>query len=252
MADIEDRLKQLECRFEQALAHESRLAALESQVGQITRKSTVRDWLQTLGPYLGGIIVLIVGFWLKDSVTLALQREQLDLEYVKQMRDLILDFDAATEQAAADANAIGLAMYGRHAVAPLIERLRGGDVAKLAAERGLYLAATNDPAGVCPRITHLLAEPAGQLTWQNGKTLVRVIAAADCVQSRATLERELARIASIQQNPEQLVAFAAGFANASSVDIEATDSLAAELRGAIERLARTRDDATEPGAAWWR
>lgn len=252
MADLDERLTRLEYRFEQALANESRLAALERQLAQFTHKSTLRDWLQTLGPYLGGIIVLIVGFWLKDSVTLALQREQLNLEYVKQMRDLILDFDAATEQAAADANAVGLAMYGRHAVAPLIERLRGGDVAKLAAARGLHLAATNDPVGVCPRITHTLVAPAGQLTWQNGKTLVRVIAAADCVESRAALERELARVLAIQQDPGELAAFASRYSNAGSVDSEATDSLAAELRGAIDRLALHRDEPEEQNSAWWR
>src|SRR4030095_12593964 len=102
--------------------------------------SGVRDWLQTPGPYIGGLVVLLVGFWIKDSVTLALQREQLNLAYAQQMRDLVKDFDESSTPTDADRNAIGLAMFGKYAIVPLLERLEsGGDVLPLAAQRGLRL-----------------------------------------------------------------------------------------------------------------
>lgn len=234
--DDDARLTRLELKLEQGLATEARIAALEKQQGQLTRKSDLRDWLQTLGPYLSGLIVLIIGFALKDSVNQALQREQLNLEYVKQMRDLIQDFDAATEQPAADANAIGLAMYGRHAIAPLIERLQGGDVAKLAAERGLHLATANDPEGACPRLTQALRDPSRRQTWQSIKTLTRVIGAGDCVPSLTVLERQRDAVTAIGQDPIRLASFATRFTNPSAVDFEATDSLVQTLQTAIDLL----------------
>ena len=104
MSDLDERLTRLEMRVEQSLASESRLAAIEKQLAQLRPKpSGLREWLQTLGPYLGSLVALIIGFAIKDSVTLAMQREQLDLEYVKQMRDLIQDFDNATTEPAANA-----------------------------------------------------------------------------------------------------------------------------------------------------
>src|SRR5688572_29669828 len=117
------------------MALDARLKALEDGLKQLKPRSTLRDWIQTLGPYLSGLIILIVGFWLKDSVTMAFQREQIDLSYVKDVRGLIENFDKATEQSSADTNAIALAMYGKFALVPLIERLETGDVAKIAAER---------------------------------------------------------------------------------------------------------------------
>lgn len=50
----------------------------------------------------------------------------------------------------ADANAIAPARYGQIAIDPLLERLQGGDVAQLAAERGLRLIGTGEPAASVP------------------------------------------------------------------------------------------------------
>ena len=253
MSDLDERLTRLEMRVDQSIASESRLAAIEKQLAQFRPKpSGLRDWLQTLGPYLGSLVALFIGFAIKDSVTLAIQREQLDLEYVKQMRDLIQDFDNATTEPAANANAIGLAMYGRHAIAPLVERLKEGDVAQLAAERGLHLAVLNDPAGACPRLTALLQYSARRLTWQNAKTLVRVIGGGDCVPSEAVLQREAEALQVIGTDLSKLDAFAARFENSDTFDLEAAQSLRLEYERAVDRL-RTRRSQLDAGETpWWR
>ncbi len=113
------RLGELEARVDTGFAVDARIRALEEQAKRRS-SSTVRDWIQILGPYVSGVLVFVIGYWIKDSVTQAMHREQLNLDYVKDMRDLVKDFDEAQTQAAADANAVGLAMYGRHAVLPLV------------------------------------------------------------------------------------------------------------------------------------
>src|SRR4029077_1745318 len=110
----------LEARVESVFALDVRLKALDSEIAKL-KKSGFRDWVSTLAPFATSLALLLVGYWLTDSVKAAIEREQLDLDYVKDMRDLIKDFDTSTSQQSANANAIGLAMYGRHAIIPLVE-----------------------------------------------------------------------------------------------------------------------------------
>ena len=241
MTDTDERLARLEHKLEQAFALDARLHTLEEAVRKQQPRSGLRDWMQTLGPYLSGVVVLVIGFWLKDSVSLALQREQLDLAYVKDVRDLIQGFDSSTEQPSADANAIALAMYGEFAIVPLFERLQGGDVAQLAAERGLRLIGANDPATACPRFTKLLRDPSRRYTWQTHKTVVRLIGASECVPSIAVLQAYVTELDQAAAAPERLAAFAARFSNAQSVDVESTDILKQQAVEALAILRLQRD-----------
>jgi hypothetical protein len=251
VTDPDERLARLEQKLEQAFRLDARLRTIEDAVKKQQPRSGVRDWMQTLGPYLGGLVVLIVGFWLKDSVSLALQREQLDLAYVKDVRDMIEDFDASTEQPSADANAIALAMYGKFAIVPLIERLQGGDVAQLAAERGLRLIGDNEPADACPRFTKLLGDPAHRYTWQTYKSVLRLIGVSECVPSIDVLEAYVAELEQAAANPERLAAFAARFSNAAAVDAESADILKQQAMLALKILKLQRDRPATCGERTW-
>ena len=233
------------------MALDARLKALEEGLKQLRPRSSLRDWIQTLGPYLSGLIILIVGFWLKDSVSLAFQREQLDLSYVKDVRELIENFDKATEQSSADANAIALAMYGRFAIVPLIERLESGDVAKIAAERGLRLVGANQPAAACPRFAQLLDDPAHRFTWQTHKTIIRLMGVSECVESIGVLETYVVTLDKVSADAGSLTTFAARFSDAGSVDLGSTDSLKEVAVEAlvILRLQKSRSDSKE--RRWW-
>ena len=79
MTDVEQRVAAVEARLESAFALDARLKTIEGDLRKVKGGSSLRDWLQTLGPYIGGLVVLFVGFWIKDSVQLALTREQLNL-----------------------------------------------------------------------------------------------------------------------------------------------------------------------------
>ena len=235
MADVEQRIAAIEQRVESAFALDGRLKALEADVRKL-RSSSLRDWVQTLGPYVSGLVVLLVGFWIKDSVTLALQREQLDLEYVKQMRDLIQDFDEANSQAAADANAVGLAMYGKYAIIPLVERLEGGDVAPLAAERGLRLVGGHDPTAACPKFIGVITDQARRFKWQTHKTMVKVIGQSSCVDARPALEAYGAQLKSLGGDARAVEQFARRYSESEGFDVESAASLHREIETALEIL----------------
>lgn len=247
-----DRLSNLELKVENAMALDARLKALEDGLKQLKPRSSLRDWIQTLGPYLSGLIILIVGFWLKDSVSMAFQREQLDLTYVKDVRELIESFDKATEQSSADTNAIALAMYGKFALVPLIERLESGDVAKIAAERGLRLVGANQPEAACPRFASLLDDPSPRFTWQTHKTLIRLLGASSCVQDIGLLESYVVTLEQAAAETADLVKFASRFSNPAVVDAETVDSLKTAATDALTilKLQKSRSDGKE--RPWWR
>jgi hypothetical protein len=247
-----DRLSNLELKVESAMALDARLKALEDGLKQLRPRSSLRDWIQTLGPYLSGLIILIVGFWLKDSVTMAFQREQLDLSYVKDVRELIENFDKATEQSSADTNAIALAMYGKFSLVPLIERLETGDVAKIAAERGLRLVGANQPEAACPRFANLLDDPTPRFTWQTHKTIIRLLGASGCVQDIGLLESHVVALDQAAADGEALAKFASRYSNPGVFDAETVDSLktAASDALAMLKLQKARNDGKEQ--PWWR
>ena len=258
MSNENERLTALEQKVESAIALDSRLKAIDARLGahddefKKARRSTLRDWIQTLGPYLSGLIILIVGFWLKDSVSQAFQREELDLSYVKDVRELIENFDKATEQPSADANAIALAMYGKFSIVPLIERLESGDVAKIAAERGLRLVGANQPEAACPRFARLLDDPARRFTWQTHKTVIRLMGASECVDSIAALEDYVVTLDQAAANADSFTSFTARFPDPGAVDAGSVDTLKEVASEALTilNLQKIRSDSKE--RSWWR
>jgi hypothetical protein len=235
MTDVEQRVAAVEMRLESAFALDARLKSVEGDLRKL-KGSGVREWLQTLAPYIGGLVVLLVGFWIKDSVTIALQREQLDLSYVQQMRDLIQDFDESNTQAAANANAVGLAMYGKHAILPLVERLEGGgDVVPDAAERGLRLVGTEHPAEACVKFRRVIDDRAHRFKWQTHKTLIKVIGQSECADVRADLESYRAALKQLGSD-ESAALFARRYSQSAGFDVESAKALIAEIDAALEIL----------------
>jgi hypothetical protein len=246
-----DRLSNLELKVESAMALDARLKALEEGLKQLRPRSSLRDWIQTLGPYLSGLIILIVGFWLKDSVSMAIQRDQVDFSYVKDVRELIQNFDKATEQSTADTNAIALAMYGKFALVPLIERLESGDVSKIAAERGLRLVGANHPEAACPRFANSLDDPSPRFTWQTHKAMIRLLGASGCEQDIGLLERYVVTLDRAAAEAAELPKFATRFSNPGVVDAETVDSLKTTASDALTilKLQQARSGKERP---WWR
>lgn len=243
MTEVDQRIAALEARLEQALAIDARLRALDDRMGAAERAQAppgmlrgLRDWLQALGPYIAPAVVLILGIVINNSVEDALKREALDLQYASGMRDLVLKFDNAPDQAAADANAIGLAMYGRYAIVPLVDRLEGGDIGPLAAEKGLRMIGLNHTDAACPMFVAVLADRGRRYRWQTQRTVVRLLGQSDCRSAAPALAR-LAQEAADANGETGLAQFARRFANADDFDQESRERLLAELTLARSLLA---------------
>jgi hypothetical protein len=224
MTDTNQRIAELEARLESAFAIDARLKALDSEVSKLKR-SGLRDWLQALSPFATSLALLLVGYWLNDSVKAAIEREQLNLDYAKEMRDLIKDFDESTTQPAADANAIGLAMYGTHAILPLVQRLEGGDVANLAAEKGLSLLGSSNPSAACPAFATVINDKARRFQWQTHKTILKVMGQSDCVNAIGDITAYKKNLANLGTDSGTLVKFAQRYSEPAGFDGESVASL---------------------------
>lgn len=241
MSDVEQRVAAVEARLESAFALDARLKTIEGDVRKLKGGSSVRDWLQTLGPYAGGLVVLLVGFWIKDSVTLALEREKLDLAYAQQMPALIKSFDESESPQVADRNAVALAMYGKYAISPLLERLElGGDVLPLAAARGLRIVGFQDGADACPTFRRVINDRTHRFTWQTHKTLIRVIGQSECADARADLEAYRAALQQLGSDQSRLETFARRYSTADGFDAESVLVLTTEIDRALAIIVQVK------------
>lgn len=241
MTDVEQRVAAVEARLESAFALDARLKTIEGDLRKVKGGSSLRDWLQTLGPYVGGLVVLFVGYWIKDSVTLALEREKLNLAYAQQMPALIKAFDESDSQQVADRNAVALAMYGRYAISPLLERLElGGDVLPIAAARGLRIVGFQDSAEACPTFRRVINDRTRGYKWQTHKTLIRVIGQSECADARADLESYRAGLAQLGSDDTKLQAFAQRYSTADGFDAETVASLTSEIDRALAIIGQVK------------
>ena len=232
MSNLDQRVTDLESRFDAAFAFDARMKAIEADLKCLkgSRHGPLREWLAALGPFASSLALLLVGYWITDSVKAALEREQLDLDYVKDMRDVIKDFDQSSTQPVADANAIALAMYGKHAILPLIEGLEGGDVANLAAEKGLLLVAGNDPDSVCPKFAAVINDSTQRYSWQLHKTMVKIMGRSACVKNIRDINDYRDRLKQLGTDHVRLAKFANRYSDPSAFDAES----AAELRQEVD------------------
>jgi hypothetical protein len=234
MTDVEQRVAAVEARLESAFALDARLKTIEGDLRKVKGGSGVRDWLQTLGPYAGGLVVLLVGFWIKDSVTLALEREKLNLAYAQQMPALIKAFDESDTQPVADLNAVALAMYGKYSISPLLERLElGGDVLPMAAQRGLRIVGFQDSVEACPTFRRVINDRTRRFKWQTHKTLIRIIGQSECADARADLESYRGALRQLGSDDAKLQAFAQRYSTADGFDAETVAALTSEIDRAL-------------------
>jgi hypothetical protein len=167
------------------------------------------------------------------------------------VRDLIKGFDTAQEQTAADSNAIALAMYGRFSLVPLIERLQGGDVVQLAAERGLRIVGASDPAAACAAFTRILLDPARRYRWQTHQSVVRLMGASDCVPAIPVLQACLTDLHAAE-DPARLAEFARRFSESDAFDAESLEGFRRQVIDATSILEVSRDRAAKGDKAWWK
>lgn len=188
MPSVEERIAHLESKIGTAPTWEERLESLEKSAASPPPKKDFWDILQAIGSVFSGIVVLAAGWWLNDKVNHALEQKKVELEYVKEMRDLLVGFGTADNQSVADANAITLAAFGEEAIGPLMYRLAaGGDVSAIAAAKGLRQVAFSHRKTVCAQLDGVLRDNTRNYTWLLEQNVIRLMADVNCAEYRQSL-----------------------------------------------------------------
>jgi hypothetical protein len=214
---------------EAAADREARLSRIEQEVKKLLPKTKDRwEKLQVLMPLTSGLLVVIVGYFLTGSVNTAIQRQQLQLSNVKEMRDLLVQLNTG-DTAQAEATAFALSAFGRPAVPALVAALAaGGEVRAPAAERALRIIGLSDPDAVCPTVGRVLANHSASYPWPAHLSAVRLAGDLECRQARASLEALDRRVNAVQR-PADLAALAGWAAADPALDLQAVGLLKEQL-----------------------
>lgn len=144
---------------------------------------------------LGAVVILVLGFALKDSVDLAIKQRQLDLSYTKEMQGLLQQLygqgreaGRAPTEAELRSAAILLAAYGEPALPGLLSALRGSGLDALAAAEGLNALALREPGPVCAALPRVLGLRR-QYPWQSHELAVQMLGQHGCRAAGPALRR---------------------------------------------------------------
>jgi hypothetical protein len=196
------------------------------------KKKDAWDMLAALTPLISGVVVAAVGYYLTGSVTNALNREQLNLSNVTEMRALLLSLQGPKPEEW-QAAAFTLSAFGVPAVPPLISALTVGDEVRSpyieTALRGIGLS---HPAAVCTPMTAVLDNHTGRFTWLMHKSAIRLIGDLECRDAVPVLRRYAAVIDKAR---------AAGDVDLYSAMVDRSQTVTARTLDSIhEELTRTR------------
>jgi hypothetical protein len=216
---------------EEAASRETRLAMLEARLKTLEpKRKDTWEKLQALSPIISGLAVAVVGYFLTGSVTAALQREQVQLSNVKEMRELVSMLASAdTTDQSARAAAHTISAFGKPAVTPLVATLaEGHDISAPAAEAGLRALGLSEPEAVCAPLTKMLQNTSGRFTWVAHLSAIRLVGDLECREARAVVSR-YAGDADGVRTAAQLQAFATRMRSDPPVDQDAVSQLRQEL-----------------------
>lgn len=164
-------------------------------------------WMGPALPALvGSVVVLVLGYWIKDSVDLAIRQQQLQLSYVKEMQPLLEKLGHSGEgeigAAGKEQIAILVAGFGEPAVMPLANELRYTGSRLQSAEAGLRTLALTDADALCRRLPAVVASVPPLLGWQGHQAAVGVISAARCTEALPLLREHAAAVARFRDKDE--------------------------------------------------
>jgi ankyrin repeat protein len=235
MSDIATRLASLESELE-ALHNE--LARIQDKIDRGTPEEGLFDKmlkvLSATSTIIAGVIVVVVGYFLTDSVNHALQQHQIEVSSGQAMEQLLEKLrDPRAAKNDADATAITLASaFGNDAAVALIMELEdGNEVTVPAAEKGLRALALKDQTPTCNLLVKVLTNESRLFSWRTHEAAVRLIGDLDCPNAKGTLAEYKAELASIgaRNAQEPLAEYQKIFAPEPPVDEGSVKELSDQL-----------------------
>jgi len=167
-----------------------------SKTGETGLRARVAGLVKWMGPALPQLVtsavMLVLAFWIKDSVDLAIKQQQLQLSYIEKMKSELVEM--AKEGApigTVERSAMMVAAFGKPAIMPLVNELRAGGNRAIGAEAGLRSLAFTDAEPVCDIMLRALNAPTRLFAAEGLMAAVRTLGAAGCAQALPTLRRQL-------------------------------------------------------------
>lgn len=167
-----------------------------------------RGWWSGLLGWMGGeapkllsaVVVLVLGFALKDSVDLAIKQRQLDLSYSKEMQGLLQQLAGGGPLPQLQSAAVVLASYGAAALPALMSELRYPGLRGDAALEGLNVLALREPEAVCAALPRVLSLRK-QYDWLAQERVALLLGQHGCSErlARAALQRYRALVLAAAQ-----------------------------------------------------
>lgn len=147
-------------------------------------------WMGAEAPkLLASVVLLVLGFWIKDSVDLAIKQRQLDLSYAKEMLAVLQKQTEEEDLGKLNNGAVVLASFGEPALPALLMELRSADLHALAAARGLEAMAVRDPELLCRVLPPLLLKRNQHYDLRAHRTLIGLIGDNGCRKALPQLRR---------------------------------------------------------------
>ena len=145
------------------------------------------------------VVVIVLGFGIKDSVDLSIRQRQLDLSYAKEMQSLLKEMGAkGAERSVIEADSVVIASYGEAALAPLMNELRQSELRADGAATGISALALTSPEAVCKALPRILDNRARQFDWRAQMRVVRIIGETGCPDGERVLSRYRAAVAAAE------------------------------------------------------
>lgn len=163
-------------------------------------------WMGAEAPkLLASVVVLVLGFWIKDSVDLAVKQGQLNLSYTKEMLVVLQKLTEEEDIGKLYNSAVLLASFGEPALPALLMELRRTDLHAVAATRGLEAMAVRDPELLCRVLPPLLLKRNQHYDIGAHRTLVGLIGDNGCRKALPQLRRYRDLVnAAVAGKPEEL------------------------------------------------
>lgn len=153
----------------------------------------VVKWMGPALPQLvTSVVMLVLAFWVKDSVDLAIKQQQLQLSYIEKMQTELVEM--AKEGAPigmVERSALMVAAFGKPAIMPLVNELRAGGNRAIGAEAGLRSLAFTDADPLCDIMLRALEAPTRLFAAEGLMAAVRTLGAAGCASAQPTLRWQL-------------------------------------------------------------
>lgn len=210
----EDRLARIEAELEKLKPSLSdRLEKLE-KAAQEKPAGWLRRFSKFMGPalptFITGVVILVLGYWIKDSVDIAIKQQTLQLSYVREMKEQLLAMATESDPAAVKRAAVVIAAFGEPALLPLMHELRFGGNRADGAVLGLSALAFMHPEAVCKGVMRVLESPTQPLSWEGHVAVAQALAAANCGKALPLLREHVTLLAPVEHggkvDVKQLVA----------------------------------------------